>query len=212
MEALEQVAKRPRKRSRVAQEVIHLAQSGVCIALIAKQTGLTKEAVRSILARAGLSLRALRAERAARRRIEPHSPAAQLLAQAADTVAVAEIRAAIEKRRPVHGDWEPALRAQGFPVPRRQARRAAAAVLAELRAQATAARGHQVVVVVDREQERAVRTHLETCGIAETGVEYYGARLVSIDDARKKYLVPAAALEALREAAAAAEEEDEWID
>lgn len=206
--------KRRGKRSRSAERVVELARAGVCVALIAAEVGLTKEAVRSILARAGVSIRALRAARAARREIQPYSPAAELLVQAND-VAVAEIRAAAEERRPIHADWEPGLRAQGFPVARHQHRRAAKNILAELRAQVTAQRSHQIVMVLSPAQERAVQSYLAECGLEEAGgIRYYGARPVCQERGRRKYLVPAAALEAIAKATAAAgaEEDDEWID
>lgn len=180
------------------------------IALIAAEIGLTETAVRNILSRAGISIRTLRVERAARREIQPHSPAAELLRQAND-LAVAEIRAASEKRRPVHADWEPALRALGFQgVGRRQARRAGAAVLAELRAQAKALKGRRVfdlpwnpseqdweplrvIISITRDQERTVEECLSNCGITG-GLRHFSAKLVSRERERSKYLVPRAAV------------------
>lgn len=126
--------RKKRSRSRVAEQVIRYAEKGMSIACIAAATGRRVNAVRQILSRAGISVQELRAARRARpKEIQPHSPAAELLLQANDA-AVAKIRAAAEEQRPVPAAYEPALRAQGFPVGRRQHRRAAAAVLRELRA------------------------------------------------------------------------------
>lgn len=134
-EAQQAKAKKKRCRSRVAEKLIRLIQQGTCLPLAAKEAGLTEVAARNILSRAGISLRAVRAQLAARRQVQPHSPAARLIAQANDTAAVQELRAATEEMRPVKLEWQPALRALGFPVPRRQSRRAAAAALRQLHAQ-----------------------------------------------------------------------------
>lgn len=136
-----QKKEKKRCRSRIAEEVICLAQVGTCLQLIREEIrakfhhDISEAAVRNILARAGLSLRRLREERRARRQIQPHSPAAELAAQAADTQAVAALRAHAEGEGRLAAELEVALRAQGFRVPRRQAQRAARAALAELRAQ-----------------------------------------------------------------------------
>lgn len=234
-----ELAKAKRSRSRVAQEVVSLLHQTTNIAFIAAKVGITPAAARNILSRQGLSIRAIRTERRARpKTIQPGSPAAQLAAQAADTAAIQELRTAAEECRHVPADVEPALRAGGFPVPRRQQRRAAAAVLAELRAQATMFQGkrvfelpwkkgkrkeskqdwqpRRVIVTFTLEEERAVREYLAACGV-ETGPEYFGAKLVSQEPGRRKYLVPRTALEAIAQAAEAATvattketEEQEW--
>lgn len=206
--------KRKTKRSRVQEEVIRMAKAGMSVAGIAAATGRSQNAVRQILSRAGVSVQELREERRAQE-IHAGSPAAELLAQAADTAAVRELRAAMEHGRPIPADMEPALRAQGFPVGRRQARRAARAIVAELRAQGEVLRScrpdplpwepqpehapepRRVVLELSAAQAAAVEKHLAQCGI-QSGMGFWGARLVSRERGRQKYLVPSSALAAIK--------------